>query len=452
MKKKRLVIYFSICLALLTLLGVSFFYLRKLNALEQNNERVDHSYQVIIQTNLLEQNLLNAETSQRGYLLSGNTAFLEAYLFDLKGIPGILSGLDRLTVDNRLQQRSLDTLRTVINAQVNLLKSNMTGNGEDSIPISSFRESSLHMKMIREVIDRIKNNEEFLLTERNVEKWKSTSASRHSSYLSLIIAFIVCCIASISIVWFFNRNENYRAELEDKLEKLTTMNTEIRELAIASTHNLQEPMRKVQMIIDWLQHQGIADARLEEQLGRIKDIYNRQQVTNNKIIDYYNVLLNEEERIPVDLNKLIAQLELKHHWAGLFQLLKVDPLPTIMGNPEQMELLFTDLIHNSLQFRHATRPLVVHIHTLPGEKPSENSNKNYHCIAVSDNGIGVSEQYFTKIFNLFQKLETARDSAPQSGMGLSFCKRIMLNHNGQIAARKNGENGLSILLFFPFTL
>jgi CHASE3 domain sensor protein len=163
MKKKRLVIYFCICLALLTLLGVSFFYLRKLNALEQNNERVDHSYQVIIQTNLLEQNLLNAETSQRGYLLSGNPGFLETYLSDLKGIPGILLRLDRLTADNSLQQRSLDTLRSVINKQVNLLKKDMTGNGADSISVNSFHESSLHMKMIRELIDRIKNNEEGLL-------------------------------------------------------------------------------------------------------------------------------------------------------------------------------------------------------------------------------------------------------------------------------------------------
>ena len=97
MEKKRLLIYFCICLALLTLLGVSFFYLRKLNALEKNSARVDHSYQIIIQTNLLEQNLLNAETSQRGYLITENPAFLESYLTKLKGIPEILSS-DRKSV------------------------------------------------------------------------------------------------------------------------------------------------------------------------------------------------------------------------------------------------------------------------------------------------------------------------------------------------------------------
>jgi CHASE3 domain sensor protein len=447
MKKKRLVIYFCICLALLTLLGVSFFYLRKLNALEQNNERVDHSYQVIIQTNLLEQNLLNAETSQRGYLLSGNPGFLETYLSDLKGIPGILLSLDRLTADNVLQQRSLDTLRSVINKQVNLLKKDMAGSGTDSISVNSFHESSLHMKMIRELIDRIKNNEESLLSERNVDKRKNSSASRRSSYLSLLIAFIVCCIASVSIIWFFNRNEKYRMELEDKLEKLTMMNAEIRELAIASAHNLQEPMRKVQMIIDWLQHQGISDPRLEEQFLRIKDIYNRQQITNNKIIDYYDVLLNEEERVPIDLNGLIRRLQVKYNWAGMFEL-KVDLLPTITANPEQVELLFTDLVNNSIQFRDAGRALVVTIHAITGERPSGNG-KNYHCIAVSDNGIGISETYFTKMFNLFQKLETSRDHVPQSGMGLSFCKRILLNHGGHISARRHSPHGLSILLFFP---
>ncbi len=453
MKKKRLLIYFCICLALLTLLGVSFFYLRKLNALEKNNERVDHSYKVILQTNLLEQNLLNAETSQRGYLLSGKADFLELYVDELKDIPAIFRSMDELTADNREQQSNLDTLQVLVNLQLNTLKKNMAGDPADSIPMARFRESARYMGRIRDVITSIKAHEASLLNERNLDKSKNTSESKRRSLLSLFVAFALCCIASVIIIWFFNRSEIYRADLEDKLLKLTTLNDEVRELAIASAHNLQEPMRKVQMVIDWLQHmQEVKDSGMNEQLNRIKEIYNKQQVINNKIIEYYDILLNPGTREKINLNTFIEELARRHNWSAQLTL-TVEALKDVEADPQQLELLFVHLIHNALQYSHPQRPLAVRIHqTLARERLLQLpllKSKTYYCIAVSDNGTGIAKEYFPKIFNLFQKLESSNNNAVQSGMGLSFCKRIMLNHGGNIAARKNDPFGLSILLFFP---
>lgn len=448
MKKKRLLIYFSICLALLTLLGVSFFYLRKLNALEKNSERVDHSYQVIILTNRLEQNLLNAETNQRGYLFSGNSDFLESYLSELKGIPGILSRLDHLTADNASQQQHLDSLREVINRQLNILKQNMTSLEEDSIQVASFHESQVQMSRLRELIEVMKVSENGLLSERSINKTLNTNESKRSSYLSMLISFLLCCIASAAIIWFFNRSENYRVALEDRLLQLTTLNAEIRDLTIASAHNLQEPMRKVQMIIDWMQHQELRDPLLVDKLNRIRDIYSRQQLTNNKIVEYYDILLHPGERTRVDLNALVEQLRLKHSWGAEFEL-SIDLLPVLSASRVQMELLFTSLIQNAIQFRDGQRPLHIRIHAVLPDDPAARPEKEYHCIAVSDNGMGVEEEFLEKIFGLFQKIEPSPYNHLQSGMGLSFCKRILLNHGGSISARKNGGNGLTVLLFFP---
>ena len=454
MKKKRLLIYFCISLALLTLLGVSFFYLRKLNALEKNSIRVDHSYQVIIQTNLLEQNLLNAETSQRGYLLTENSDFLEAYVTELKDIPKILSKLDSLTADNREQQDNLDTLREAINIQVRFLKATMTGTAYgDSIPLKMFRESGIYMNKIRYIITTIKNEESYLLSEHSYDKTKDSRESKKSSLLSLIIGFVLCCIASVSIIWFFNRNENYQTNLEDQLSKLTILNAEVKGLIMASAHNLQEPMRKVQLIIDWLQHsQGVEDLPLDGQLNRIKEIYNRQQITNNKIVDYYNILLNSGEKEKIDLHEFLTQLQLKNKWNSNF-LLKLDALKPIIGNPDQLELLFTNLINNAWQFRDPTRDLSVHIRLGSDKEMAvafpKLKHRHYSCIAVSDNGIGLQKEYSSKIFDLFQKGDVSPGNATHSGMGLSFCKRILLNHGGAISAVNNEPTGLTILLFFP---
>lgn len=448
MKKKRLVIYFCICLALSILIGISLFYIRKLNALEIFNREVDHSYEVIIQTNQLEKKLLNAEAGQRGFLLTQDPEFLESYLAEIKDIPDIFLKLDYLTSDNYRQQKNLDTLQGVINEQLSFLKSNIGGDFDDTLALSQFNKSNMHMNKIRDVIDNMKKSEAYRLAERNIDKVRNTRDSRQSSFLSLVIAFALVCIAAITIIWFFNKNEIYRQELEDKLHKLTELNGEIKELTIASAHNLQEPMRKVQIIIDRLQHMaGAANPAMDEQLNKVKEIYNKQQVTNNTIINYYDILSGDAKKENVDLAALVLALQTKNNWQHTFAL-HMKPLAAVEANAAHMALLFEKIIDNSIRFRHPDRPLEIHIGEASDAESPVTKNNAYYAIAISDNGTGVEQQYLTKIFGLFQKLEETGDLA-QSGMGLSFGKRIMKNHNGLISATQNSPYGLNVILFFP---
>ena len=448
MKKKRLLIYFCICLSLFILLGVSFFYLRKLNALEKNIERVRYSYQVLIQTKLLEKNLKNAETCQRGYILTESPDFLESYLEELKHIPEILVALDKLTSDNVYQQNNLDTLRQLLNRQLLALKGNMENRIEDTLLTKQFNESDQQMNAISRVINNIEQNEEKVLSERNYTTSKNTTDSKRSSFLSLVIAFCLCCVAAGSVLWFFNRNEIYRRELEDKLSKLTTLNEEVKSLTLASTHNLQEPMRKVQTIIDRVQHLVKSDNQvLESGLNRIKDIYHKQQATNNTIIDYYNLLSGVNTMTTVDLRDFILDLKAENVWNFSF-VLQVGDLKKIKADPTQLRALFIHIFNNCIQFRSPERELVVHVGEVEDKSPGTN-NKDYYCVSVSDNGIGIDEEYKFRIFDLFEKIESSVSKSPQNGMGLSFCKRIMLNHNGWITAHKNPRFGTSISMYFP---
>lgn len=447
MKKKRFLIYFSICLSLVVLLGVSFFYLRKLNALEKNIERVGYSYQVIIQTSLLEKILKNAETCQRGYILTASPDFLESYLKELRNIPGILIHLDKLTTGNAYQQRNLDTLRHLLNEQLLVLKNNMENGIEDTLLTTRFDESNIHMNAITGIINNIEQNETKLLSERNYTTNKNTTESRRSSFLSLTIAFCLCCAAAGSVLWFFNKNEIYRRELEDKLSKLTILNEEIKSLTLASTHNLQEPMRKVQTIIDRVQHiSKSGDKVLESSLNRIKEIYNKQQTTNNTIIEYYNLLSGPNEMATIDLREFILDLKQENVWNYPLNL-QVGDLQKIKADPSQLRSLFVHIVNNCIQFRHPERDLIVQVNGT--RNPSTiASTKNYYCICVSDNGIGIDDEYRTKIFDLFEKIENSVSGSFQSGMGLSFCKRIMRNHSGWISAEKNPQFGTNISLYF----
>ncbi len=454
MKKKRLVIYFCICLALFVLLGVSFFYLSKLNALEKYSARVDNSYRVIIQTNKLEQNLLNAETGQRGFLLTHDPIFLENYLGELKGIPGIFLELDYLTYDSFVQQKSLDTLKSIINIQLKLLKTNLAINDDDTMTLYRFHESNIYMNKIRRIIGNIKNNETYLLTERKEFKALNNKESRKSSFASLTISFTVCCIAAIAIISFYNTSETHRFNLEDKVHKLNILNNEVKELTIASTHNLQEPMRKVQLMIDRLQYKKDLDGeQLNEQINRIKQIYNQQQAINNIIVNYYQILSDVGRSEAIDVSSVIKNVADNYKKENQFEI-KIDPLSPIDADPHQLKLLFNNIISNSIHFQHPDRKLYIHVwgevYYAKENKYKDLNQKKYYTINISDNGRGIDNEYHHKVFDLFQKIEqNNRPDAMQTGMGLSFCKRIMLNHTGWITAKSNKPHGLTITLFFP---
>ncbi len=457
MKKKRLLIYFCICLALFVLLGISFFYLSKLNALEKYNKRVDNSYQVIIQTNKLEQNLLNAETGQRGFLLTQEPIFLENYLKELKDLPKIFLELDYLTYDDHVQQQNLDTLKNIINIQLKFLKSNLSTSINDSLTLNHFHESNIYMNRIRQIIGSIKQNESYLLIERHVFKEKNNKESKTSSFASLIISFAVCCVAAIAIITFFNKSEIHRFNLEDKIHKLHILNNEVKKLTLASTHNLQEPMRKVQMLIDRLQYIKDNDSEhLYAQINRIKQIYNHQQEINNNIVNYYDILSEDIVKESIDLNDLLENLAIELNWKDQLDL-EVSRLYKVNANSHQLNMLFTNIINNSIRFKHPERKLSIRIfgeENLAKNYDLEELNyKKYYTVTISDNGIGLDKQYYKKIFELFQKieLENTISSGSQTGMGLSFCKRIMLNHDGWIMAKSNLPDGLSIVLFFPIT-
>lgn len=452
MKKKRFLIYFCIGLSLVTLLGVSFFFLRKLKALEKNIGQVGYSYQVIIQISLLEKNLQNAEISQRGYLLTGTPSFLESYLAELRDIPEILVTLDALTSGNSYQQRNLDTLGQAINNQLQLLKENMNSDPDNGLPEQNFEESNRQMNVISSVIANIKEYEGRMLSERSDTASRNTSESRRSSFLSLTFAFVLCCVAAVCIIWFFNRNENYRSELEDQLSKLTILNSEIKGLTMASTHNLQEPMRKVQTIIDRLQHRsGFTGQEDDSGLHRIKQIYAKQQATNNMIIDYYHILSRPKNVTLVDLQQVLRTLHSEKQPLWNFTM-AVDALKKVHADQHQMTLLFTHIINNSVQFSHPERLLNITIKEAPlpvEDLPPGIRNRSYYCVCISDNGIGIDDAYREKIFRLFQKIDDSSSAGQQQGMGLSFSRRIMLNHGGWASARKNPQSGTSIFLFFP---
>ena len=453
MNKQRILIYSSFLISIFTLLGFALFYLTRLNTLEDYRNRIDHSYRIILQIGKLKENMLNAETGQRGFLITHDSAFLKPYTESHRNINNVFLDLDSLTRSSKEQQKQLDTLKALIQTTSILLKNNLSNDKTPSEFSDEFEKGRYYMDKIKESMDKLKENEVILLHQHDAKRQLTYNSSTFSSYVILCIAFLVCFIGAIVIIYFFNKNLRYQKKLNENIYQLESLNKEIISLSFASAHNLQEPNRKIQIIIDKLEYEkNPSQEIIEDSFAKIKRIFAKKQETNKLIIDYYGILNREIKKSQIKLKSFIEDLIQEKNWQHK-ALIQIGALPNIDADSVQINRLFANLIENCLTFNHDQYDLKIEISEIPFTSISNvnlpNIQDGFHVICIADNGMGVPIELHDKIFELFQKTDDRTELESKPGMGLSFSKRIMLNHNGWIEAHNNDPKGFKIYLFFP---
>jgi two-component system, chemotaxis family, CheB/CheR fusion protein len=236
--------------------------------------------------------------------------------------------------------------------------------------------------------------------------------------------------------------------------KLEQSNMDLLQFASVASHDLKEPLRKIQTFGNLLQ-QKVTD-RLNEQehaylLKMIQSSARMQRLIEDVLTlsKLSNTSLAFE---PVDLNavlKLIREdldLNVKEKKARI----KIEKLPTIHGIPGQMHQVFQNLLGNALKFTNG-RPPQVRI-SLKEVNPDHAKQlrikvNNYHCISIKDNGIGFEDTYKEKIFGIFQRLNGSTYDG--TGIGLAICKKIVENHSGYILAESKIHKGSEFFIYLP---
>lgn len=240
-------------------------------------------------------------------------------------------------------------------------------------------------------------------------------------------------------------------ELINSNEALLKSNTELAQFAYVASHDLQEPLRKIQTFVTMvgeMEKSRISD-KGSEILQRLRSTAERMQQLVVDLLSYSRVNKMENHFTKTDLNYLVhgilQQMEdtIDHRKI----LIQLDTLPIIWAVPFQMEQLFTNLVSNSIKFSdpEKTSRIQIRYNQLPaGEHPDEELNEDwaYHKIEIEDNGIGFDDEYKDRIFQVFQRLH-GKESFPGTGIGLAICKKIIDNHQGKITA--SGEIGKGAL-------
>ncbi|MEP6465192.1 MAG: PAS domain S-box protein [Parafilimonas sp.] len=236
-------------------------------------------------------------------------------------------------------------------------------------------------------------------------------------------------------------------ELEQKNIELEKMNKELQSFAYISSHDLQEPLRKIQTFAT-----RITETEKENLSENGKDLFKRMQASAERMQSLIDDLLSysrthtlERDFQKVNLNTVVEKVkeELKEEIQQKNATIENHAICEVNIIPFQFQQLFYNLISNSLKFANADQRLHITIESEHGkgskfENQGLNSNAAYCHITVADNGIGFESQYKEKIFELFQRLH-GKNEYRGTGIGLAIVKRIVENHNGIITA--NGELG-----------
>jgi PAS domain S-box-containing protein len=245
---------------------------------------------------------------------------------------------------------------------------------------------------------------------------------------------------------------------EDKLleytAELESQNKELEQFAYVASHDLQEPLRKIQTFAEIIQKNIKDENTVKTYFDKINSAAQRMSELIRSVLNYSKLAKDGVEMVDVDLNSVINNViqDFELLIADKHAVINCDKLPVIKGIPLQLGQLFANLISNGLKF--SIKDPVINITSRVVDKnevttfPNFLSDRKYVEISIKDNGIGFDQQYEKLIFTMFQRLHGKQHYAG-TGIGLALCKKIVENHNGFISAKSELGKGATFYVYLP---
>ncbi|MEZ4761970.1 MAG: ATP-binding protein [Calditrichia bacterium] len=236
--------------------------------------------------------------------------------------------------------------------------------------------------------------------------------------------------------------------LRNTLDELKRSNRELDEFASIASHDLKEPLRKVQTFGDRLRHycESKLDDRAMDYLSRMENAAKRMETFIDSLLSLSRVTTKARPFVPVDLENVCKEVlrDLEIRIEQTCGEVRMAPLPTIDADALQMHQLFQNLIGNALKFHKPDTPPIVEIFT---ETPPDNDDGQ--CILIiQDNGIGIPQSHREQVFKPFQRLHS-RSTYEGTGMGLAICQKIVNRHSGTINISESAAKGSRFEIVLP---
>ena len=553
-------------------------------ALTESSESVVHSYKVHVELEQLLSYIKDAETGQRGYLLTRDSAFLKPFMGANMKANQSFTLLKNLTTDNLLQQNNLDTLYQLINLRFKIMATVLQEKSSEELRNKNLVHGNNIMDSIRSQINNMINLEMVYLQERQKTYQDEVSFTPIFTLSLLLFSVFIFSFSYFninkSLTILQNANEaliittesvkhaeeigefstwqwdlqthkliysdnQYRLlgcepqsfeptienflefvhpddrhiitngsdavmstgqpkgayfrvirkdgtlryfksigklltdksgkkvliginsditeqslnsiELEEKNRSLERSNKELDSFNHIASHDLQEPLRKIQTFIS-----RISDIEFAKMSEKGKDYFDRIQVATARMRALIDDLLlfsstHKSEKVfeLLDLDDILenVKMELALEIEEKNAVIEAVPLPTLHAIPFQMQQLFINLIGNSLKYSKPDEAPYIKIdcHSLYAQlypHLKTNTEKKFYKISIIDNGLGFQQEHAENIFILFRRLHH-KDKYAGTGIGLAICKKIVDNHSGFIVAESVPNQGSTFHIYLP---
>lgn len=312
---------------------------------------------------------------------------------------------------------------------------------DDLIKYQKKTTEAVETKHIKEFIYRV------LTKKRKVRYWRTAGEFITENNTEKIVGIVQDVTESIG----------KDIKLKKRNKALKRSNAELESFNRVVSHDLQEPLRKIQMFISIIndsEANNLSD-NSKVYFNKINNAASRMQLLIKNLLSYSRIDSTHENFETIDLNKKLEKVEDNLSARIIEANIKIikKNLPTIQGIPFQMEQLFNNLLSNAIKYRDLNKDAkilidasIVHKDQIP--LTDKKTSKNYHKIVVSDNGIGFDQENAKKIFDIFERLHQ-KSAYSGTGVGLAICKKIVENHHGFIYATGELQKGAIFYIYLP---